>query len=201
MTSPFIHHTALVETDKIGENTRVWAYVHILAGALIGKDCNIGDHCFVEGGVSIGDNTTIKNGNMLWEGVTLEEGVFVGPHVFFTNDVYPRSPRLPQATRRYHSKVTWLRPTLIKQGASLGAGAVILAGVTVGEYAMVGAGAVVTRNVPAYALVKGHPARVNGWVCQCGQPLRFHNGQATCTDCQLEFRAENGNIQLKSGER
>jgi len=200
MTPPFIHHTALVETDAIGENTRVWAYTHILAGARIGQNCNIGDHCFIEGGVSIGDNTTIKNGNMIWEGVSLEEGIFVGPHVFFTNDLYPRSPRLPQASPRYHHKENWLRPTLIKRGASLGAGAVILAGVTVGEYAMVGAGAVVSRDVPAYALVKGNPARVCGWVCQCGQPLRFRDGQAVCADCQLQYRKESDNVQLASGE-
>src|SRR6266545_2030661 len=157
MTAPFIHRTALVETEQIGENTRIWAYSHILSGVRIGQNCNIGDHCFIEGGVSIGNNATIKNGNMIWEGVTIEDGVFIGPHVFFTNDLYPRSPRLPQASYRYHDKENWLRPTCVKQGASLGAAAVILAGVTIGRFSMVGAGAVVTRDVPDYALVRGNP--------------------------------------------
>jgi acetyltransferase-like isoleucine patch superfamily enzyme len=201
MTSTFIHPTALVETDQIGENTRVWAYVHILSGARIGKNCNIGDHCFIEGGVAIGDDTTIKNGNMIWEGVTLEAGVFVGPHVFFTNDLYPRSPRLLQASFRYQNKTDWLRPTLIKQGASLGAAAVILAGVTVGKYAMVGAAAVVTQDVPDYAMVKGNPARAYRWICQCGQPLRLTEGQAICGKCKLEFLAHDGIIQPRPGER
>ncbi len=145
----------------------------------------------------IGDNTTIKNGNMLWEGVTLEDGVFVGPNVFFTNDLYPRSPRLPQASERYSKKENWLRPTLIKQGASLGAAAVIIAGVTVGEFALVGAGSVVTRDVPAYSLVIGNPAWVKGWVCQCGQPLSFSNGQAVCAECGRAFQKDGNIVNLK----
>ena len=200
MTPPFIHPTALVETDRIGENTRVWAYAHILAGAVIGANCNIGDHCYIEGGACVGDNCTVKNGNMLWEGVTLEEGVFVGPHVFFTNDLYPRSARLPEASRRYNHGEGWHKPTLIRYGASLGAGAVILPGVTIGRYAMVGAGAVVTRDVPAHALVKGNPARVTGWVCECGRPLRFQNARAVCAHCEREYKAEAHGIRLGPGE-
>jgi len=162
-----------------------------MKGVSLGANCNIGDHCFIESGVVIGDNVTIKNGNMIWEGVTLEDGVFVGPHVFFTNDLYPRSPRLPQAKKRYSNR-RWLLPTLVRQGASLGAGAIILAGITIGEFSMVGAGAVITRNVSPYALMIGNPARVRGWVCQCGQPLRFQEGTATCGDCGLSF-VKNGN--------
>jgi acetyltransferase-like isoleucine patch superfamily enzyme len=166
-----------------------------MEGAEIGKNCNIGDHCFIESGVSIGDNTTIKNGNMLWEGVTLEDGVFVGPHVFFTNDVYPRSRHLPRARFRYQKKQNWLSPLLVKRGASLGAGSVILAGVQVGEYSMAGAGAIVTKDVPPYALVRGNPAKVCGWVCQCGMPLDFNNGTAVCSECGLEFIKDNGQIK------
>jgi acetyltransferase-like isoleucine patch superfamily enzyme len=192
----FIHNTALVETDDIGAESRVWAYTHVMPGARIGVNCNIGDHCFIESGVFIGDNCTIKNGNMLWEGVTIEGGVFVGPHVFFTNDLYPRSRYLRQARHRYREKQNWLVPTLVKRGASLGAGAIILAGVTIGEYSMVGAGAVITKDVPQYALVIGNPGRVRGWVCQCGQPLIFKNKAATCSECGLQFRQGNNNIKI-----
>jgi UDP-2-acetamido-3-amino-2,3-dideoxy-glucuronate N-acetyltransferase len=196
MSDVFIHPAAIIETQHIGPGTHVWAFAHVMEDVLIGANCNIGDHCFIESGAVVGDGVTIKNGNMIWEGVTLEDGVFVGPHVFFTNDRYPRSPRLPQARKRY-SGHEWLSPTLVRRGASLGAGAVILAGITVGEFAMVGAGAVVTRDVPAYALVIGNPARVRGWVCQCGQPLEFREGTATCGDCGLNFVRSGDSVARK----
>lgn len=196
MKKMFIHPTAIVENDQIGANSRIWAYVHIMAGAQVGKNCNIGDHSFIESGACIGDNTTIKNGNMIWDGVTLEDGVFVGPHVFFTNDLFPRSPRLPQARERYRGREKWLVPTLVKRAASLGAGAIVLGGVTIGEYSMVAAGAVVTKDVPPYALVKGNPARVCGWVCQCGQPLIFNNNIAACSACSLHFRKDHATVEL-----
>ncbi len=186
MNDVFVHSTAIVETTQIGDSTRVWAYTHVMKGVSIGANCNIGEHCFIESGVTVGSHVTIKNGNMLWEGVHLEDGVFLGPRVTFTNDLYPRSPRLPQASKRYRDK-GWLRPTLIRQGASLGAGAVILAGVTLGEFCMVAAGATVTRNVPPHALVIGSPARVRGWVCQCGLPLTFSDGAASCAECEFAF--------------
>ena len=118
---------------------------------------------------------------------THEDGVFVGPHVFFTNDLYPRSPRLPEAKNRYDQK-DWLESTLIKYGASLGAGAVILAGITVGEFVMVGAGAVVTKNVAPYSLIIGNPARFAGWVCQCGQKLNFKNDIGKCNSCGRTYK-------------
>jgi UDP-2-acetamido-3-amino-2,3-dideoxy-glucuronate N-acetyltransferase len=186
MNDVYIHPAAIVDTDQIGAGTRIWAFTHIMQGVSIGKDCNIGEHCFVESGVVIGANVTIKNGNMVWEGVTLEDGVFIGPNVSFTNDLYPRSPRLRQAHARYSDR-RWLVRTLVKRGASLGAGAVILAGVVVGEYSMVGAGAVVTRDVHPYALVAGNPARVKGWVCQCGQPLEWKAEIVTCSSCGLDL--------------
>lgn len=196
MTGVFIHPTALVETENIGDGTRVWAYVHIMSGACIGENCNVGDHCFIEQGVIIGNQVTIKNGNMIWEGVTIEDGVFVGPHVFFTNDLYPRSQRSTHTHQRYATKDGWLVHTLVRRGASLGAGAIILGGVTVGEYALVAAGAVVTKDVPPHALVKGNPARQSGWVCQCGLPLRLEGGTAVCGECGLGFREE---VSLSGG--
>jgi len=180
------HPTAIVDAEKIGDGTRIWAYSHVMQGSSIGKDCNIGEHCFIEAGAIVGNRVTIKNGNMVWDGVRLEDGVFVGPGVVFINDMYPRSPRLPQARERSACR-RWLKHTVVKRGASLGGGAIILAGVTLGEFCMVGAGAIVTRSVSPYALVVGSPARRRGWVCRCGQPLVFWNGAARCVECRLEF--------------
>lgn len=188
-----MHAAAIVESQNVGRGTRIWAFTHVMSAAMIGENCNIGDHCFVESGARIGDNVTVKNGTMLWDGVVLEDGVFVGPQVLFTNDRYPRSPRLAEAERRYQGRA-WLVPTLVQRGASLGAGAVILAGVTIGEFAMVGAGAVVTRDVPAHALVVGHPARVTGWVCACGHPLEMDSGVGVCEDCGAAFLREGDRV-------
>jgi UDP-2-acetamido-3-amino-2,3-dideoxy-glucuronate N-acetyltransferase len=188
VTETYIHPTALAESREIGAGTRVWAFAHVLAGARVGTNCNIGDHCFIESGAVVGDNVTLKNGNMVWEGIQLGDGVFVGPNVFFTNDLHPRSPRLPQAHGRYEDKAKWLVPTVIERGAALGAGAVILAGVTAGEYATVGAGAVVTKHVAPHALVVGNPARQVGWVCTCGKSLQFRRRAARCDDCGSTFK-------------
>ena len=195
----FIHPTAIVDAKQIGRGTRIWAFAHVMAGVSIGANCNIGDHCFIESGASIGDSVTIKNGNMIWDGVTLEDGVFVGPHAFFTNDLYPRSPRLAQARAKYSNR-EWLLPTLVREGASLGAGAVILGGITIGEFAMVGAGAVVAKDVPPYALVVGNPARMLGWVCQCGQRLTFEDRLATCRACGLSYVDRGGAVTLCPAE-
>lgn len=149
-----IHPNALVETDQIGDGTRVWAFAHILPGAVVGRECNICDHVFIEGGVTVGDRVTIKCGVQLWTGVHLEDDVFVGPNATFTNDPMPRSRR-------------WLDEhpaTVVRQHASIGANATILPGITIGAHAMVGAGAVVTRNVPPYAVVVGNPARIVRYV-------------------------------------
>jgi acetyltransferase-like isoleucine patch superfamily enzyme len=195
MADTFVHPASIVETSRIGDGTRIWAYTHVMRDVSIGTNCNIGEHCFIEAGATVGNNVTIKNGNMIWEGVHLEDGVFVGPQVVFTNDLHPRSPRLPQARRRYADQ-RWLTTTFVKQGTSIGAGAVILAGVTIGEFCMVGAGATVTRSVPPYALVVGSPARVRGWVCQCGHPLVFANDEATCQECQMGFARSGDSISF-----
>lgn len=165
-----IHPTALVATEQIGEGTRIWAFCNVLEGAVIGQDCNICDRCFIEGDVVIGDRVTVKCGVSLYNGLRLEDGVFVGPDVSFANDPRPRSgvPLSPHPA------------TVIRMGASLGASSVILPGRTVGRFAMVGAGSVVTRDVPDFALVYGNPARREGFVCRCGQALRFAQSTAAC---------------------
>jgi acetyltransferase-like isoleucine patch superfamily enzyme len=189
-----VHPTALVESQEVGEGTRVWAFTHVMKEASVGHNCNIGEHCFVESGADIGNDVTLKNGNEVWDGVTLSDGVFVGPKVCFTNDLRPRSPRLAQAAGRYASH-SWLTPTLVGRGASLGAGCIILAGNTVGEFAMVASGAIVTHDVPAYALFIGAPARLAGWACQCGASLEFRGGAAACEVCGMGFVRGEGIVR------
>jgi acetyltransferase-like isoleucine patch superfamily enzyme len=149
VTAPFIHERALVESSSIGPGTRVWAFAHVLPGAVIGADCNVCDHTYIEGDVIIGDRVTIKSGVYLWDGLRIEDDVFIGPQATFTNDRFPRSKQPFEVGL-----------TTIRRGATIGAGAVILPGLTIGERAMVGAGAVVTRDVPSLAVVVGNPARV-----------------------------------------
>lgn len=150
----FIHEKALCESTDVGAGTRVWAFAHILPGAKVGHHCNICDGVFIENDVVVGDRTTVKCGVQLWDGVRLGDDVFVGPNATFTNDLFPRSGQHPE---RY-------TPTLVEDGASIGANATILAGVTIGRGAMIGAGAVVTRSVPPNAIVVGNPARIMGYV-------------------------------------
>ncbi len=146
----FVHDKAIVEPGaRIGPRTRVWAFAHILAGAVVGADCNIGDHTFIENEVRVGDRVTIKNGVYLWDGITLEDDVFVGPNATFTNDLFPRSRIRPEQLVR----------TRVRRGASIGANATIVAGVVIGEWALVGAGSVVTRDVGEATVVAGVPAR------------------------------------------
>jgi UDP-2-acetamido-3-amino-2,3-dideoxy-glucuronate N-acetyltransferase len=148
------HQTALVESEQIGEGTLVWAYAHILAGARVGRDCNICDHTFIENDVIIGDRVTIKCGVQLWDGLRVEDDVFIGPNATFTNDRFPRSrQRLAEYPR-----------TVIKRGASIGANATLAPGIVIGEMAMVGAGAVVTHNAPPHSKLAGNPARIIGYV-------------------------------------
>jgi acetyltransferase-like isoleucine patch superfamily enzyme len=196
-----IHPTACVETSELGAGTRIWAFSHIMPGVRIGKHCNIADHCFVERGAVVGDHVTIKNGNMIWKGVTLEDGVFVGPNVTFTNDRFPRSERFLRIRGHQPQEADWLVPTRVKTGASVGGGAVIIAGVTIGEFALVGAGAVVTKDVPAHGLVRGNPARLSGWVCECGRPLAPRAGMAVCAHCGLHFLEQDGGMIVRPGER
>lgn len=178
-----IHPSALVETKDIGENTSIWAFVHVMQGVKIGASCNIGDHSFIETGAIIGDNVTIKNQVLIWEGTQLEDDVFVGPRVTFTNDRYPRSPRMPEARRRYSSRDNWLSGIRVKRGCSIGAGAILCPGIELGCYSVIAAGAVVTKNVPDFALVLGNPARQVADVCVCGRPLGGDWRSQACDEC------------------
>lgn len=150
------HASAIVETERIGAGTRVWAFVHVLPGAQIGDDCNLCDHVFIENDVVVGDRVTIKSGVQLWDGVRIEDDVFIGPNATFTNDPFPRSKQYPES----------FTVTVVQKGASIGANATILPGVTIGKNAMVGAGAVVTKDIPPNAIVVGNPARIVNYAVQ-----------------------------------
>jgi acetyltransferase-like isoleucine patch superfamily enzyme len=173
---PYIHPKALVETRKIGTGTRVWAFAHVMKGAVIGRDCNVGDHSFVEEGVIIGDRVTVKNGVSVWQGVTLENDVFVGPNAAFTNDLLPIS----------RSGMNKLTRTRVCKGSAIGANATIVCGITIGEHVLIGAGSVVTRDIPAHTLVYGNPARVRAFLCDCREKIKFIKGRARCK-CGLTF--------------
>ena len=185
----FIHPLAQIDPETfIGKGTRVWQYTIIKKGARIGENCNIGSHCYVEGGASIGNNVTVKNGVALWDGVHLADGVFVGPYAVFTNDAYPRSPRAPEAKERYQDPQNVLLTTSLEYGATIGGGAMILAGIIVGKFATVGLGAVVIQAVPPYALVVGNPARQIGWMCECGRPLVSSKKTLECKGCSKQYK-------------
>ena len=175
----FIHPQALVDDGvSIGKGSRVWAFAHLVSGAVIGEDCNICDHTFLEGRVRIADRVTIKCGVYLWDGTVVEEDVLIGPCAAFTNDPRPRSKQYPQ---QYPA-------TVLRRGCSIGAHATILPGLSVGRWAMVGAGAVVTRGVADHTLVIGSPARFRGLVCQCGQKLSGGSNTIFTCPCGRQYR-------------
>ncbi len=159
----FVHPHGLCESETVGAGTRIWAFAHVLSGATVGKDCNICDGAYVEWGAHVGDRVTIKNNVLLFEGVTVEDDVFLGPAVVFTNDLRPRA-----AIKRSGEA---LLSTIVRSGATLGAGVVVVCGNTIGRHAFIGAGAVVTSDVPDHAFVVGNPGRQRGWVCVCGDRL------------------------------
>ena len=177
----FTHAKARVEKGaQIGAGTRVWAFAHVLPGARVGMECNICDHVLIEGGSSIGNHVTVKSGVYVWEGVHAEDGVFLGPGCVFTNDRVPRS-----FLKR--EKASWLVETYLREGCTIGANATVVCGNTVGRFAFVAAGAVVTREVPDYAMVAGVPARFAGWICRCGTKLTVRKAAATCSACGLSY--------------
>jgi UDP-2-acetamido-3-amino-2,3-dideoxy-glucuronate N-acetyltransferase len=183
MADRHFHPAALVESAHIGAGTRVWAFAHVLAGARVGENCNLGDHTFVESGAVIGNNVTLKNNVCVWSGITLEDDVFVGPNVAFTNDRFPRSPRMSQVRERYAAPERWLELTVVERGATIGANATVLPGIRLGRYSLIAAGALVTADVAPFALVVGSPARPVADVCRCGQKLAGSYRTATCDHC------------------
>jgi UDP-2-acetamido-3-amino-2,3-dideoxy-glucuronate N-acetyltransferase len=185
----FVHESSYVdEPSSIGEGTKIWHFSHVLPGCEIGSGCNIGQNVVIGPRVRIGNRVKIQNNVSVYEGVELDDEVFCGPSMVFTNVFTPRS-----GTPR-NSSSDYLR-TLVKRGASIGANATIVCGNTIGEYAFVGAGSVVTKDVPPYAMVYGNPARVHGYACECGVKLQFSEDRAACGECGRTYARTNGIVQ------
>jgi UDP-2-acetamido-3-amino-2,3-dideoxy-glucuronate N-acetyltransferase len=189
MTDYFAHESSYIDEGcRIGEGTKIWHFTHVMSRAQIGRHCNIGQNVVISPDVVVGDNVKIQNNVSIYTGVTLEDDVFCGPSMVFTNVINPRS---------HFSRKDEYRRTLVRRGATLGANATIVCGHTIGRYAFIGAGAVVTNDVPDYALVVGNPGRIVGWMCQCG--VKLGSGarvpeSATCTACHTGYRADAGTL-------
>jgi UDP-2-acetamido-3-amino-2,3-dideoxy-glucuronate N-acetyltransferase len=185
----FVHESSYVdEPCEIGEGTKIWHFSHVMAGSKIGRRCNIGQNVVISPGVRIGDNVKLQNNVSVYTGVELEDDVFCGPSMVFTNVTNPRS---------HVSRKDEYRRTLVKRGASIGANATVVCGHTIGRYAFIGAGSVVTRDVPDYAMVVGNPGRVVGWMCQCGVKLDLMRESqpdqvAACSACGASYAKRNG---------
>lgn len=188
MKENYIHPSAQVSSENFFESIVIWQNVVIQSGVQIGNDCKIGANSFIEKGVSIGSHVTIKNNVAIYTGVTIEDDVFLGPSCVFTNVINPRS---------FISRKDKFKSTLVKKGATIGANATILCGVTIGRYAMVGAGSVVTRDIPDHALVIGNPAKMSGHVCECGFRL---DRNLKCTDCGRKYQIVNDKMELIVGD-
>jgi UDP-2-acetamido-3-amino-2,3-dideoxy-glucuronate N-acetyltransferase len=186
MADFFVHESSYVdEGAEIGAGTKIWHFCHVMPGARIGERCNLGQNVLVAADVTIGANVKIQNNVSLYTGVEVEDDAFLGPSMVFTNVINPRS---------HVNRKDEYRRTLVRRGASIGANATVVCGVTLGRYCFVGAGAVVTRDVPDYALVYGSPARVQGWMCQCGEGLKFEGERAACPACGDGYRMQGRGI-------
>jgi UDP-2-acetamido-3-amino-2,3-dideoxy-glucuronate N-acetyltransferase len=188
----FIHQTSIVDEGvSLGQGTRVWHFSHILKGSSLGKNCIVGQNVMVGPEVKIGDGCKIQNNVSIYKGVTLEEGVFCGPSCVFTNVFNPRA---------FIERKSEFRPTLVKKGATIGANATIVCGITLGSYSFIGAGSVVTRDVPDYALVYGSPARIKAWVCSCGVKLERDKSSFICRRCNNKYKKIKGKL-VKLGKK
>lgn len=185
----FVHESSYVDDGcQIGEGTKIWHFSHIMKGCVIGKNCNIGQNVVISPGVVLGDGVKIQNNVSVYTGVVCEDGVFLGPSCVFTNVINPRA---------FIERKNEYRKTVIRRGASIGANVTVVCGHEIGEYALIGAGSVVTKDVPPYALVYGVPAELRGWVCRCGTRLSFENGAAACPVCHKSYllNAENQSVK------
>lgn len=183
----FVHESSYVDDNvKIGDRTKIWHFSHIMSNCEIGEKCNIGQNVVISPGVKLGNGVKIQNNVSVYTGVICEDDVFLGPSCVFTNVVNPRS---------FIERKSEYKETIIGKGASIGANVTIVCGHNIGKYALVGAGAVVTKDIPDYALVVGNPAGLLGYVCKCGEKLRFKEDHATCTACGEEYKKENGVVE------
>jgi acetyltransferase-like isoleucine patch superfamily enzyme len=181
-----IHNLAEVKSRNIGADTNIWQFAVILEKAVIGSNCNINCHTFIENDVIVGNNVTVKSGVFLWDGIRVEDNVFIGPNVTFTNDKYPRSKNYPPAFQK----------TVLEKGCSIGANATILGGVTIGKYAIIGAGSVVTKDVPAFSIVTGNPGKIISWIDAEGNKLT-KTGENEFTDAELNKYTVKDNQLIK----
>ena len=181
------HDLAQADSNSIGKGTKIWQFVVILQGAIIGENCNICSHCFIENKVKIGNNVTIKAGVYLWDGIEIEDHAFIGPNVVFTNDIYPRSKQFKEPLK-----------TIISKGVSLGANSTILAGITIGEYAMTGIGSVVTKDLKSHGLYYGNPAKQQGWVDEFGEKLVFNEQKQVWLNKENEAYKETSTGLVKN---
>lgn len=185
----FVHESSYVDKGaEVGKGTKIWHFSHIMGGARVGEDCSIGQNVNVASGAIVGNRVKIQNNVSVYDGVELEDYVFCGPSAVFTNVFNPRS----EISRRDE-----YRKTLIKRGATIGANATVVCGITLGSYAFIGAGAVVTRDVPDFALVYGNPAAIRGWMCRCGVKLLFPGKKAVCSACGEEYEKSGDGVRPK----
>lgn len=185
----YAHPTAIIEQDcSIGAGTKIWHFVHVMSHSRIGRDCVLGQNVMIAPQVVLGDRVKVQNNVSIYTGVICEDDVFLGPSMVFTNVINPRS---------FIERKSEFKPTVVRKGASIGANATVVCGVEIGRYAMIGAGAVVTKNVPDYALLMGNPARQSGWVCACGCKLPTNTlGVASCPDCKKSYKLIDNRIEV-----
>ena len=186
----YVHPSSYIDEDcQIGDGTTIWHFCHVMKGCRIGKKCNLGQNVVISPGVIVGDNVRIQNNVSVYTGVIIEDDVFLGPSCVFTNVINPRS---------FISRKNEYKETVLKKGCSLGANCTIVCGHIVGRYALIGAGAVVTKDVPDYAVIVGNPGRIKGYICECGESLLFDNhGKALCSSCGKKYIYESNNKKVE----